>query len=70
MTEYRIVKDRYLGYEVQARRLWFPFWVQCRDCGPTNTHSSLSEAEEFARNKANGEGRVVKYLGVIKRQSA
>ena len=37
-TKYRIVKDRYLGYEAQRKVWWFPFWV---DFGLGNTHSSL-----------------------------
>lgn len=52
---YRIVRDGYLGYEVQVWRWYWPFWVQPY----TNTHSSIERAEimiEFLKNK------VVKYV--------
>ncbi len=56
-TEYRIARDAYLGYEVQARRWWLPFWLQ----SPIgNTHSTEERAEDFARKLAAGP---VKYLG-------
>ena len=45
MTAYRIVTDKYSGYEVQAKRWWFPFWLQC---GHTNTHRSVDAAERWA----------------------
>ncbi len=43
----RVVRDIYAGYEVQAWRWWFPFWMQC---GTSNTHSSLEKAIEYAKN--------------------
>lgn len=46
---YRIVRDNYLGYEVQYWRLWYPFWVQA---GGSNTHDSLEEARLYALNHA------------------
>lgn len=49
MARYRIVKDVWLGYEVRVWRWWFPFWVQA--CW-SNTHSSIEDAEEFARAHA------------------
>jgi hypothetical protein len=55
--EYRIVKDRYCGYEVQKRVWWLPFWRQVGFC---NTHSTVEKAEAFA---AADVGQVVKYLG-------
>lgn len=49
-NKYRIVTDLYSGYEVQFRRWYFPFWVQCgtgrRKC--VNTHSTIEQAEAFA----------------------
>jgi hypothetical protein len=57
MAEYRIVRDRYCGYEVQVRRWWFPIWVMAGFC---NTFSSVEQAEEYARQRA---GEVVKQLG-------
>ena len=56
---YRIVKDGYLGYEVQCWRVWLPVWMQCGFPG-ANTHRTVEAAEHYARNgKSNG---VVKYL--------
>jgi hypothetical protein len=52
MTKYRIVRDSFLGYEVQSWRWWFPFWVQ----GATNTHGSLSSAQAHIKTlKRSGE---------------
>lgn len=56
---YRIVRDRWLGYEVQWRYWWMPFWVQASF---SNTHSTIEKAEEFARNHARPQ---VKYLGAL-----
>lgn len=58
MAEYRIVTDRYNGYEVQSRRWWWPFWVQ----GHTNTHDSIAAAERYAARIAS---REVKRLGKL-----
>ncbi len=60
MAEYRIVTDRFAGFEVQARRWWWPFWVQC---GVTNTHRTIERAERYAHNHACG--GEVKRLGRI-----
>lgn len=57
--EFRIVRDGFAGYEVQARRWWFPVWIQC---GGTNTHKTLEDAEAFAVEFAKI-GRCIKYLG-------
>lgn len=56
-NRYRIVTDKYLGYEAQIRRWWFPFWTQLHDergvC--TNTHRSVASAEALiALHKAGG----------------
>lgn len=55
-AEYRIVQDSYLGYEVQIRRWWWPFWIQPQ----TNTHFSIERAERWAKAHAKG---TLKYLG-------
>ncbi|MCU7531580.1 hypothetical protein LRM64_20430 [Prescottella equi] len=47
MSEYRIVRDAWAGYEVQVRRWWLPFWVQK---GFTNTFSSIEDARDYALN--------------------
>jgi len=59
MKEYRIVTDRFSGYEVQCRSWWWPFWHQ----PITNTHCSIERAEEYARRIS---GKIVKNLGVLK----
>jgi len=62
-TRYRIVTDRYLGYEVQSRRWWFPFWIQCRDdryyC--TNTHHSVDAAKAFIERRLTQNKFVTEY---------
>jgi hypothetical protein len=51
---YRIVEDDFAGYQVEVWRWWFPFWVQCWGQGDVcNTHASVAEAEQFARNHTN-----------------
>lgn len=60
--KYRIVTDAFSGYEVQVRRWWFPFWLQC---GGTNTHASIDKAEAYAKRYAERmeSKKVVKELG-------
>jgi hypothetical protein len=41
--KYRIVGDRYAGYEVQHKRWWFPFWIQVG----INTHGMEEKAMAF-----------------------
>lgn len=55
IKKYRIVTDRYLGYEVQVWRIYFPFWIQL---GWVNTHSSIEKAKEYI-NKSNKSNKVV-----------
>lgn len=46
--KFRIVRDHYAGYEVQAKRWWWPFWIQCGSrYGRTNTHLTVEKAREF-----------------------
>ncbi len=64
MTKYRIVTDKYQGFEVQKKLWWWPIWIQ----NPVNTHSSLECAEKYARNLATknikkNNSKVVKNLG-------
>jgi hypothetical protein len=68
MKEYRIVKDGYLGYEVQGRRWWFPIWMQCYDGERIiNTFRTVEEAELFAKDHAHKKSkpRFVRYLGKL-----
>lgn len=67
-TEYRIVRDRHCGYEVQYRRrfVWFRTpWLQCGLAGGmgTNSHASLEEARAFAQSHASA--GCVEYLGFL-----
>jgi hypothetical protein len=57
-ARYRIVTDRWSGYEVQVWRWWWPFWVMPR----VNTHTTLEAAENYARGHARE--FVVKVLDV------
>jgi hypothetical protein len=58
MAEYRIVSDKYLGYEVQYRTLFWPLW---RQCNFSNTHPSVERARAFAYKHASR--NVVENLG-------
>jgi hypothetical protein len=48
--KYRIVKDRYAGYEVQEWRWWFPVWCQA---GFANTHRTLEAAKAWLEGYRN-----------------
>lgn len=57
--KYRIVRDKYAGYEVQFRFWWLPFiWFEAYGC---NTHFTLESAEALARRHQT-ERKVVKEL--------
>jgi hypothetical protein len=45
-TRYRVVTDRYLGFEAQEKHWWWPWWVQC---GYRNTHPSIEKALEHVK---------------------
>lgn len=52
---YRIVRDKYSGYEAQIKFWWNPlFWWQMSERGGygTNTHPSVELAEDFIRQSA------------------
>lgn len=40
---YRVVADRWCGYESQVWRPWLPVWLQCFGC---NTSKTVEEAVE------------------------
>jgi len=44
IRRFRIVRDAYLGYEIQVWYLFFPFWIQWND---VNTFGSIEEAKEI-----------------------
>lgn len=48
MRQFRIVTDDYLGYEVQHKRWWWPFWVEV---GLSNTHYSAEDAKAWAHKR-------------------
>jgi hypothetical protein len=49
---YRIVNDNYLGFEVQSRRWWWPFWIECHgSIYRSNTHSTIESARKFIDGK-------------------
>ena len=59
---YRIVEDNYLGYEVQSRRWWFPFWLECSSSiGIANTHPTIEKAKEFIEKRVNKINVVIEY---------
>lgn len=47
--EYRIVTDKYLGFEVQKRLWYFPFWLQISGLrtDSVNTNRTILIAEEL-----------------------
>lgn len=65
-NKFRIVSDNYNGYEVQIKKWWFPFYVQCWEDGyHTNTFSSIDEAKEWVKTgwgKRTEKSKVVEYL--------
>jgi hypothetical protein len=52
MIRYRIVRDNCHGYEVQFKRRWWPFWLQCGTDGNggrgMNSHQTIEQAEKFS----------------------
>jgi len=53
-TKYRIVTDKYAGYEVQRWRWWFPFWLQVG----VNTHLTVEAARQYIKKSQK---KVVEY---------
>jgi hypothetical protein len=43
-TKFRVVTDKYCGFECQVKRWWFPFWIQM---GGSNTHATLDRAKNY-----------------------
>jgi hypothetical protein len=46
---YRIITDKYSGYEVQIRKrfLFWKWWKQCHMNGCVNTHGSIEDAKKW-----------------------
>jgi|688.fasta_scaffold25738_7 hypothetical protein len=47
-TRYRVVPDRWAGYEAQFKPWWSPFWLQCDPCS-SGTDCNTSPTIEMAR---------------------
>ena len=65
---YRVVRDRWWGYEAQFKVWWWPFWLQCcRQSGGRGVNSNKSPkaalqacADHFKRRRNLGRvGQVV-----------
>lgn len=71
MMKARIVTDKWLGYEVQLKHWWWPFWLQAPSKnGPCNTHESITHAEYFIKNKLWGKpekfvSKVIKTVDIV-----
>lgn len=62
--QYRIVRDNYLGFEVQMRSFWLPIWHM----PVINTRSTLYAAEQLAvKIETEKRTKIVKNIGVISR---
>ena len=52
-NKYRVVKDRYCGFEAQIKFWWFPFiWWQISSTGRgigINTNSTITRASDLCR---------------------
>lgn len=53
--EYRVVNDAYMGFSVEIRRWWWPWWAKL-----SGTYGGIEAAEAKAFGHAGG---VVKHLG-------
>jgi len=66
-VKYRIVTDNYLGFEVQKKVWFWPFWFQLDNLFNTgifgiNTYPSIEQAEKLIDRDKNGKKvNVVKY---------
>ena len=56
---YRIVNDSYLGYEVQVKRWYFPFfWFEKIKNINCNTFSSIDEAKDWIEKGCPKDGKI------------
>jgi len=49
--KYRIVTDKWLGFELQYKKWYYLFWVQMHKVGFTNTFASVEAAENWLKTK-------------------
>lgn len=61
-NKFRIVTDIFSGYEVQIKRWYFPFWIQCWKHGAINTFSSIEDAKQWVINGRIRDGRIKENL--------
>lgn len=65
-ARYRIVTDKYKGYEVQFKPWYSPFYYQIGDAddSPSNTNYTIDDAEVLIKKhkSENIKSRVVKYV--------
>lgn len=54
-VRFRIVTDKYNGFEVQRKTRWWPFWRQPR----INTSETLGEAKDWLRRYLEKDGATV-----------
>lgn len=59
-TKYRIVEDRYNGYESQRKLWWFPVWIQWPG---VNSSFSIEQAVDKLKRHLKS-GNVVKELTI------
>lgn len=61
---YRIVTDKYSGFEAQVKFWWFPFlWFQMHEPEfVSNTWLNVEDAEEYIRNGSPRTRTVVKEV--------
>lgn len=57
-NRYRIVSDKYAGYEVQIKYWFLPFWIQADF---TNTFRNIDRAKEFMEKHKRGTNRIIYY---------
>lgn len=58
-TRFRIITDKYNGYECQMKYWWFPFWIQM-DC--VNSCISIKEAELYIMNSLIKKERFIRKV--------
>ena len=63
--QYRIVTDKFAGYEVQKRLWYFPFWFQIKGEHGTisNTHKTIEKSEKLIQmDKTNSRPSKIKVI--------
>lgn len=58
-TKYRVVTDKYLGYEAQFKPWYYPFWLQCFGVNTANTLERAKTTIERHKKHKRQKNRVV-----------